>query len=170
MQWDRSDNAGFTTADQPWLPVNTNYLEGVNVEDESRDEESHLSVYQAVSGLRSSHMFTSTALWSTHHVFSFYRHSPDLDIIMLMNVLEMNVTITLETLLLEAGVSCDTGDGIISSSTAGHHLNTTVQLNELSLLGYEALVLKLNDPVYSSSIYHSVSLSVVVCTLLSLIY
>ena len=40
-------------------------------------------------------MFTNTALWSTHHVFSLYRHSSDLDIIMVMNVLEMMVTINI---------------------------------------------------------------------------
>ena len=36
MQWDSSDNAGFTKADKPWLPVNENYLTGINVAHQSQ--------------------------------------------------------------------------------------------------------------------------------------
>ena len=36
MQWDSSDNAGFTRADKPWLPVNENYLNGINVAHQSQ--------------------------------------------------------------------------------------------------------------------------------------
>ena len=36
MQWDTSDNAGFTKAEKPWLPVNENYLTGINVDDQSQ--------------------------------------------------------------------------------------------------------------------------------------
>ena len=36
MQWDTSDQAGFTKADKPWLPVNENYLTGINVADQSQ--------------------------------------------------------------------------------------------------------------------------------------
>ena len=36
MQWDTSEQAGFTKADNPWLPVNENYLTGINVADQSQ--------------------------------------------------------------------------------------------------------------------------------------
>ena len=36
MQWDTSEQAGFTKADKPWLPVNENYLTGINVADQSQ--------------------------------------------------------------------------------------------------------------------------------------
>ena len=36
MQWDTSENAGFTKAVKPWLPVNENYLKGINVLDQSQ--------------------------------------------------------------------------------------------------------------------------------------
>ena len=36
MQWDTSENAGFTNAEKPWLPVNENYLKGINVLDQSQ--------------------------------------------------------------------------------------------------------------------------------------
>ena len=35
MQWDRTQHAGFTSATKPWLPVNDNYLAGVNVQDQA---------------------------------------------------------------------------------------------------------------------------------------
>ena len=35
MQWDRTRQAGFTSATKPWLPVNENYLAGVNVQDQA---------------------------------------------------------------------------------------------------------------------------------------
>ena len=42
MQWDTSDQAGFTKADKPWLPVNENYLTGINVADQSQASEIEL--------------------------------------------------------------------------------------------------------------------------------
>ena len=32
MQWDTTQNAGFTEGEIPWLEVNNNYLTGTNVE------------------------------------------------------------------------------------------------------------------------------------------
>ena len=36
MQWDKSQNSGFSNNSDPWLPVNQNYLSGINVEDQSQ--------------------------------------------------------------------------------------------------------------------------------------
>jgi alpha-glucosidase len=52
MQWDTSRHAGFTTGD-PWLPLPENYP-AVNVEVESRDPRSMLSLYKALTSLRRS--------------------------------------------------------------------------------------------------------------------
>ena len=46
MQWNRSENAGFSPRGDQVNPVNGNYLEGVNVEDESRDPWSILNFYK----------------------------------------------------------------------------------------------------------------------------
>ena len=53
MQWDRSDNAGFTSG-TPWIKVNPNYLE-VNAADEVRDPDSVFNYYRKLIALRHTH-------------------------------------------------------------------------------------------------------------------
>ena len=50
VQWDGSENAGFTTG-TPWLPVNDNYRE-INVAAEERDPASLLNFYRKAVSLR----------------------------------------------------------------------------------------------------------------------
>lgn len=50
MQWNASDNAGFTSG-EPWLPVMNSYKE-VNVEAESKDPDSMLNFYKKLIRLR----------------------------------------------------------------------------------------------------------------------
>ena len=52
VQWNTSENAGFTTG-IPWLPVNENYLE-INVENEEKDPNSILNFYKKAIQLRKS--------------------------------------------------------------------------------------------------------------------
>jgi alpha-glucosidase len=47
MQWANTPNGGFCSADvTPWLPVNPNYAEGVNVADQQSDPASLLNFYK----------------------------------------------------------------------------------------------------------------------------
>ncbi len=50
MQWDASENAGFTTG-TPWLKVNPNYKE-INVKEQLADDDSVLSYYKKLVALR----------------------------------------------------------------------------------------------------------------------
>ncbi len=50
MQWDDSENAGFTSG-TPWLPVNANYTE-INVQAQENDPESCLNHYREMVELR----------------------------------------------------------------------------------------------------------------------
>lgn len=50
MQWDPSENAGFTTGD-PWIKVNSNYKE-INVENQLQDSYSILQYYRKLIALR----------------------------------------------------------------------------------------------------------------------
>jgi alpha-glucosidase len=53
MQWDRTPAAGFTRAAKPWLPVADDH-QVVNVEVESREPDSMLSLYRKLIALRRS--------------------------------------------------------------------------------------------------------------------
>lgn len=53
MQWDGSENAGFTTG-KPWLPVNPNY-ETINAERALADPDSVFYFYQKLIALRKAH-------------------------------------------------------------------------------------------------------------------
>ena len=50
FQWDDTENTGFTTG-KPWLKVNPNYT-GLNAAQEERDEDSVLTWYKKMIGLR----------------------------------------------------------------------------------------------------------------------
>ena len=50
MQWNSTDNGGFTTG-TPWIKVNNNYKK-INVEDELKDEDSILNFYRTMIKIR----------------------------------------------------------------------------------------------------------------------
>lgn len=53
MQWTNATNADFCPPGvQPWLPVNPNYAQGVNVKDQLHDKDSLLSFYKTLLHLR----------------------------------------------------------------------------------------------------------------------
>ncbi|HBM16102.1 MAG TPA: glucohydrolase [Lentisphaeria bacterium] len=51
MQWSSAKNAGFTSADTPWIKVNPNY-KTINVEAELKDPDSILNYYKKMISLR----------------------------------------------------------------------------------------------------------------------
>lgn len=51
MQWDGTKNAGFSTAENTWLPIVSNY-DQVNVELQKLNVRSHLNVFQKLINLR----------------------------------------------------------------------------------------------------------------------
>lgn len=56
MQWTRQPNAGFCPVDvQPWLPINPNYIDGCNVEEQVKDPSSLYSIYRSIISLRKNH-------------------------------------------------------------------------------------------------------------------
>ncbi len=51
VQWDSSENAGFTTG-TPWMPVNPNYKDGINAKDEMENPDSIFNHYKALIKFR----------------------------------------------------------------------------------------------------------------------
>ncbi len=76
MQWDSSENAGFTTG-TPWFYVNPNYNK-INVADEEKDPQSILNFYRKCLGYRKKN---EVALWgdyteyykASEHLFVYRR-------------------------------------------------------------------------------------------------
>ena len=61
MQWDDTDNAGFSSA-KPWLNVNPNYRE-INVESQLKDPDSLLSFYKKLTALRKNPEYKETIVY-----------------------------------------------------------------------------------------------------------
>ena len=78
-------------------------------------------MYKNVSQLRSAHQFTSTGLFSTQEVFAFARGSDqDYPIIVVINVMEEEVSVSLADLILEMGDSYFSGIVLVRSSGELH--------------------------------------------------
>jgi alpha-glucosidase len=80
LQWSNAPNAGFCPPDvQPWLPVNPNYVMGVNVAAQESDPSSLLSFYRRMLRLRRT---TPALIAGDYHAlhqhseayFAFLRH------------------------------------------------------------------------------------------------
>ena len=130
MQWDRSPNAGFSNNSKPWLPINSNYKDGVNVEDQSNAQAAtHLSIYKQLTQLRQNYhdSLTHTFLFSTEQVFSVLRHGQDLDIVIVMNIQEDSVNVNLKTFL----------DNIDSNKTEAEVLIRSSGWYRYSICGYQ---------------------------------
>ncbi len=78
MLWDRSPNAGFTTATRPWLPISAN-AEEINVEEERRQARSEFHLYRKLLELRRAHPALQrgaiSEVMAEHGVLSFRRSS-----------------------------------------------------------------------------------------------
>lgn len=55
MQWDASENAGFSTKN-PWINVNSNYRDGINVAAQEADTHSVLNYFRQMVQLRKNHL------------------------------------------------------------------------------------------------------------------
>ena len=61
VQWDSSENAGFTIG-TPWLPLNPNYKK-INVAQQEKDPESVLSYYKKLTALRKNPEYKETMVY-----------------------------------------------------------------------------------------------------------
>ena len=81
MQWSNTPNAGFSPEGvQPWLPVNPNYAQGINVDDQQYNPESMLGFYKRMLSLRKQAPALIEGDYTPLHetaadYFAFTRHS-----------------------------------------------------------------------------------------------
>ena len=83
MQWSNSVNAGFSPEGvQTWLPVNPNYAQGVNVDDQRYNPDSLQSFYKQLIRVRKQTPALKDGDYTPLHetaedYFAFLRHSQD---------------------------------------------------------------------------------------------
>ena len=89
MQWDESKNAGFSTSDKTWLPVNPNYKD-INVESALANPESIFYTYQKLVELRKTQDWLVDAdfelLETTDKVFAYIRKTKDSSYLVVVNL------------------------------------------------------------------------------------
>jgi oligo-1,6-glucosidase len=92
MQWDDSENAGFTTG-KPWIMVNPNYRE-INAMNQVNDENSVFSYYKKLIRLRRDSEWSDLIVYGDYElldpddekVFSYLRKLDDRTLLMICNV------------------------------------------------------------------------------------
>lgn len=99
MQWDVSDNAGFTTG-TPWLKVNPNYVE-INAKDNLEDPDSVFACYQKLIALRKNYpVFVDghfhLLLEEDENFFAYMREDENSELIVIANFFEHHVNLPLE--------------------------------------------------------------------------
>lgn len=89
MQWDASKNAGFSTSDKTWLPVNPNYKD-INVESALDNPDSIFYTYQKLVALRKTQDWLVDAdfelLKTTEKVFAYVRKTADSSYLVVANL------------------------------------------------------------------------------------
>ena len=89
MQWDASKNAGFSTSDKIWLPVNPNYKD-INVESALANPESIFYTYQKLVALRKTQDWLVDAdfelLETAAKVFAYIRKTEDSSYLVVVNL------------------------------------------------------------------------------------
>jgi len=158
MQWNSSDDTGFTSSDvTPWLPVNADHVT-VNVDVESAASRSHLTVFKELVALRNAeYSILSGAMEfpvETNDLLSFSRlavgHPGYLVLI--------SFTADTFTVNMTAADCCanytfpSTGYVVVAGVNSTRQVNDTVNLQDITLTNYEALVIEFEGgPVDSNS-------------------
>lgn len=89
MQWDESKNAGFSTSDKTWLPVNPNYKD-INVKSALENSDSIFYTYQKLVELRKTQDWLIDAdfelLETADKVFAYIRKTQDSSYLVAVNL------------------------------------------------------------------------------------
>jgi oligo-1,6-glucosidase len=103
IQWDDSDNAGFSTS-TPWIKVNPNYRQ-INAANQVNDPDSIFNYYKQLIQLRKKHDIIVFGLYHLileehDQVFAYTRNMGDQKLIVLCNFSDRDAAFTLPTDLL----------------------------------------------------------------------
>ena len=152
MQWSNSPNAGFCPAGvDPWLPVNPNFSQGVNVLDQLGDSNSLLEFYRALLRLRKAtpaliagdYVDLLTGGEVNEHMLAFLRRTPAQTCLVTLNYSGRSQVLD----LAQASLPTTASLRLIFSSRAHPHPQdvSTLQLAPFEIYIAELLILGLTQ-------------------------
>lgn len=136
MQWNNSDNGGFTTG-MPWIKVNSNFRK-INVEEELRDEDSILNFYKSMIRIRKENKALvygkyELMLEDDEKIYAYTRTLNNEKFIIITNISEENVKFSYDEEELKY-------DGLILSN---YKVDEHEDITEFILKPYEARLYRL---------------------------
>lgn len=131
MQWDNTENSGFTTG-MPWLKVNPNYNE-INVQKQEQDPESILNYFRKTVQLRKNNLILVYGKYSlldkeNPDVFAYLRELDGKKVLVLLNFTDKNTSYNLN---LKLG----------KNEVLLNNYNDTAKVKNNKLRPYESLVI-----------------------------
>ena len=135
MQWDSGQNAGFSTS-EPWISLNPNHRNGVNVADQEGDADSVLSYFKEMVQLRKSHLGLVYGAYELlmeddEAIYAYYRSHGDERYLVTLNFATEEKTFTLD------GFSEQGWELLLSNDP-----NPCLSEDRIQLLPYQAAVFK----------------------------
>lgn len=134
MQWDDSENAGFTTG-TPWKKVNENYI-GINVQAQDEDPNSILNHFRKMTEVRKDNpvlVYGNYELLEKDHptIYAFTRTLDDEKMLVMLNFSEEKSSIEIPKIT------------DFSSTIINNYNKLLVDKNKVNLLPYQAVILKI---------------------------
>ncbi|XP_055710287.1 maltase 2-like [Phlebotomus papatasi] len=154
MQWDSSQNAGFSLSPTTWLPVHPDYPQN-NLAQQKAAERSTYKLYKELVNLRVDHAleygdFRSVALGS---VFAYSRNVEGHEsLVVVLNLGNSESTVDVSPILLESSYSEGTVE--ISVTKSIYKRDDVINLSSVSLPGYDGVILRV--PSSATTLFVSV--------------
>lgn len=125
MQWDNSENAGFTEG-TPWMKVNPNYTM-INVQEEERNEHSVLNFYKKMIQFKKSHDIVTYGDFKLvyaedEHVFAYVRTLNKEKLYVIGNLTDQEVTLQSEN------IQYNSEDIVLNNYAIEAHNDTSLSL------------------------------------------
>ena len=140
MHWDNSSQAGFTTG-KPWIRLNPNYSEGVNIADQETEKYSILNYFRRITAIRKKYktlVYGDYELLDPKHeqIYAYIRSQEDERFLILLNFSGETVYYT-----IPAHINYNRKVKIISNALI---LDDQIY-KEFSLNAWQAIVYRLED-------------------------
>lgn len=134
MQWDSSENAGFTTG-KPWLKINENYI-NINVEKQISDENSIFNYYKKLIRLKKgneilTHGKFNLLLEDDTDIFAYTRGTENEKYLILSNLTENSKTVSLKDF-----------ENLKKEIILSNYNENEIHLENLNIKPYECFVIK----------------------------